>query len=131
MITLYRLFNTHFQIVTEEEINSFECTQDQTTIKYYAKDFEEENDEMFCSNCRSMFPVKKENREITELFNNSVLDIETKGNCDHCGHFNHSHVRFKRGYAMSKRGDEWICILPKCSLIAEWFYKIKNFLMPW
>jgi RNase P subunit RPR2 len=126
MTLFYRLFNTHFELVTENEMDSFIFTEEHLNQKYYAKDFEQENDETFCSKCDSTILVKKEDREITELFGNSVLDIETKVTCYHCGHFNHSHVRFKRGYVMSKKDGKWMCLFPKYPLIIEWFHKFKN-----
>jgi len=126
ILFLYRLFFNHFEVVLEDRMDAFECTQDQANIKYYAKDFPDKDDELLFEKCSTRFPIKQEEKEMTELFNNSILDIETKANCTHCGHFNHNHIRFKRGYVMTKKEGEWICIVPKCSLIAECFYKLKN-----
>ena len=128
MTLLYRLFNTHFQILPENELDQFEFSQNHLNAKYYAKDFEVEDDEMSCGNCHSMFPLKKGDKEITELFGNSVLDIETKATCNCCGHFNHNHIRFKKGYVIKMEDDVWMCVIPKHSIISEWFYTIKRLL---
>ena len=128
MTLLYRLFNSHFQLLSENELDQLEISQDHLNTKYYAKDFEDENDEMYCRNCHSMFPLKKGDKEITELFGNSILDIETKATCNCCGHLNHNHIRFKHGYVMKKDNDIWMCVVPRYSIINECLYKIKGFL---
>jgi rubrerythrin len=124
---LYRLFRTHFELAKESELDRFDISDQHLEMRYYAKDFEDlEEDEYICQKCDNTFPIKKEDRQVNELYGNMVMDIETNTICIHCGHLNHSEIRFKRGYVMTKKDGEWVCLIPRPPLIVEFFQQIVN-----
>lgn len=124
---MYRLFKTHFQIVKESELDMFDITDEHIQMKYYEKDFDDSiEDEYICQYCDGFFKIKKEDRQVTELYGNTIMDIEVNTTCIHCKAMNHSEIRFKKGYVMTKKDGEWVCLLARPPLIVEFFHQIIN-----
>jgi hypothetical protein len=122
---LYAIFFTHFEIIKEEYLDDYIFTEEHLNQRYYAEDFEGTYDDTLnCSNCFNDFVFKKECRKVTEQYGNLGIDVEIKANCSFCKHLNHNHIRFKRGYMMKKEGNDWICVVPKVSLIKQFLYTL-------
>ena len=122
---IYAVFFTHFELTKEEYLDDYEFTDEHLSQRYYAEDFEAiEDDTMNCSNCFNDFVFKKECRKVTEQYGNLAIDIEIEANCSFCNHLNSNHIRFKRGYMMKKENDGWLCVVPKVSMIKQFFHSI-------
>ena len=115
-------------MVKESELDRFDITEEHIQMKYYVEDFNDTiEDEYMCQYCNGLFRIKNEDRQVAELYGNTIMDIEVNTTCIHCGSLNHSEIRFKKGYVMTKKNGEWVCLLARPPLIVEYFQQIINF----